>query len=900
MDARQVVEYLAMSSRRSRITVPRVAAVVAATIGLGVSLWLGVAAAQLAAPQEDLDPNENPAYYREGPFLDGYRFNELPLDPDSLFYPSSATTRSGGYYSEDKLLDVERCGDAGCHPDIYDQWYESTHHLASFNDPWYRRTFQFFDERSGRGPAQWCAGCHDPAVMMTGVLAQGEPLDFDAPGSNIGISCQFCHSVGTIDASHANASYELAPSAPLPEEGATDPARRRAGNQQLLSDAELIRQHAGDRRRSFLVLGEFCGTCHKQSLITPVNNYKWLRGFDEFDGWQNSGISGFSARSFYYPPEPRTCQQCHMPEVPSNDAGADDGMVNSHRFLGANTALSAFHGYGEQLRATAEFLQNDIVRVDIFALREGATRAGASAAGEPPAPATGSPADSTVEAQPWADGLIAPADAFDLAVAPGATLDVDVVVRTLGIGHLFPGGTVDSNMPWLELVLLDEAGEPLLMSGGMDEDSFVDPEAHSYRGIFLDEAGQELIKRNGWDRRAAVYVRMIPPGAADTVHFRFTVPEDAAGTLQLRARLNYRKHKQSYNRWALGADPAPAQPAGAVSDPGVDTRQWVYDDSRVIELPVVIMAEDTLRFAVVPAAPPSAGLVGEAANFGRADVADPVSGPQQGEVPASGARTSLRLGGEAASLGQLALAPEHRTRFNDWGIGLLLQGDLRDAVTVFRLVQQIDPTYADGFVNEARAFLMEGDLDAAEAALQRALELQPDGFKASYFMSQVAAGRGEFERAVELLERVKRDFPYDRQVRLDLARIHYLEGRYEAAVQEGLAALDIDPEELGAHYTLALAYRAMGDTDKAAIHDARYRRYKDDEDIQAITGPFRLGDAAANREKQMIHVHVLAPPEGRFSAGDRFPIEAFLEGGPHYRPPTAFPGPTAPWLRNDR
>ena len=120
-------------------------------------------------PQENLDPNENPAYYRAGPFLEGYSFNELPLDPESLFYPSSATTRSGDYYSEAKLLDVERCGDAGCHPDIYDQWYESTHHLASFNDPWYRRTFQFFEERSGRLPSQWCAGCHDPAVMMTGV-----------------------------------------------------------------------------------------------------------------------------------------------------------------------------------------------------------------------------------------------------------------------------------------------------------------------------------------------------------------------------------------------------------------------------------------------------------------------------------------------------------------------------------------------------------------------------------------------------------------------------------------------------------------------------------------------------------------------------------------------------------
>ncbi len=790
------------------------------------------------------DANENPAYYRAGPFVDGYEFNEMPLDPDSPFYPSSATTRSGDYYPEAKLLDVERCGDAGCHPDIYAQWYESTHHLGSFNDPWYRRSFVFFEERSGRRPSHWCAGCHDPAVMMTGVLARDEPLDFDAPGSNIGISCQFCHSVGAIDPAHANASWELAPSAPLPEEGTSDPSRRRAGNRQLLADEEVARRHRSDRRRPFLVLGEFCGTCHKQSLITPVNNYKWLRGFDEFDGWQDSGVAGYSARSFYYPEQPQTCQGCHMPEVPSNDAGNDDGMVNSHRFLGANTALPVFHGYDRQLQETADFLTDDSVRIDIFALRDVAD-AGAAAA------------------------IVAPADAFDLAVVPGTTLDVEVVVRTLTVGHMFPGGTIDSNMAWIELTLLDERGRALLMSGGMDEDRFVDPDAHAYRGVFLDEAGQEIAKRNGWDRRAAVYVRTIPPGSADTVHYRMVVPQEAAGTLRLRARLNYRKHKQAYHRWALGGAPAAPQPAGAVSLPRVDTREWVYDDDKVIELPVVVMAEDTLLLRVAA------------------------------DGTASRASSGLLVNGATAG-GRPASSAEQRERFNDYGIGLLRQGDLRRAVEAFRRVQQIDPLYAEGFINEARAHLQEGDLDAAEGALQRAFALDGDSVKASYFLAQVAAARGEFRAALELLERVKREFAYDRRVLLDLARVHYLEGRFTDAVSEALAVLDIDPEELGAHYTLALAYRAMGEAEKAALHDARYRRYKEDEDIQALTGPFRRADVAANRESQSIHIHDLATAAGRFSAAERFPVDAFLRGGPYNRPPTVFPGPTAPWLRDDR
>ena len=476
------------------------------------------------AQEEYEDPTRYPEYVRAGPHLPGYSFTELPLDPDSPFYPSSATTRSGGLYSQAQLMDVERCGDAGCHPDIYGMWYESTHHLASMNDPWYRRTFEFIAERSGIRTAQWCGGCHDPALMMTGEMSGERPLDFDSPAASIGISCQFCHSVSQVHPAHANGSYELAPAAALPYAGTDDPELRAEGNRQLLADEELIRRHKSRRRSFFHGLSLFCGTCHKQSLITPVNNYKWFRGFDEFDGWQDSGISGASARSFYYPDRPMQCQTCHMPEVPSDDAGNDNGLVASHRFPGANTALSSFHGYDEQLLETVRFLQDDRLRIEVFAV-----------------------------ALPSSDGkaLVAPAVEHDVAVEAGSEVGVEVVVRTAGVGHMFTGGTTDSNLSWVEIILLDASGAPLAMSGGMHEDRSVDEDAHAYRGLFLDEAGQELSKRNGWDRRTPVYVNAIPPGAADTIHYRFTVPADVGESVRVRARLNYRKHRQAYNRWAM-------------------------------------------------------------------------------------------------------------------------------------------------------------------------------------------------------------------------------------------------------------------------------------------------------------------------------------------------------------
>ena len=37
---------------------------------------------------------------------------------------------------------------------------------------------------------------------------------------------------------------------------------------------------------------EFCSSCHKVHLDVPVNNYRWFRGFNEYDNWQASGVSG--------------------------------------------------------------------------------------------------------------------------------------------------------------------------------------------------------------------------------------------------------------------------------------------------------------------------------------------------------------------------------------------------------------------------------------------------------------------------------------------------------------------------------------------------------------------------------------------------------------------------------
>jgi hypothetical protein len=71
--------------------------------------------------------------------------------------------------------------------------------------------------------------------------------------------------------------------------------------------------------------------------------------------------------------------------------------------------------------------------------------------------------------------------------------------------------------------------------------------------------------------------------------------------------------------------------------------------------------------------------------------------------------------------------------------------------------------------------------------------------------------------------------------------------------------LEVDPEDLQAHYTLMLAYRGMGRADDAAREEKLFRRFKADEASQTITAKPRLLSPEDNNERQQIHDHESIP-----------------------------------------
>jgi Flp pilus assembly protein TadD len=755
--------------------------------------------------------------------------------PQGKFFPSSAQTKHGGNIPSQYFMKSEAC--QRCHADIYKQWNSSMHHFSSFNNQWYRKSIEYMQDVAGVKSSKWCAGCHDPALLYSGLFDTPIKQIVDRPEARAGLGCLMCHSIVQVKSTMGQGDFFLE-YPKLHELAASDNPVVRA-----LHDF-LVRLNPEPHRRTFLKpfmradTAEFCSSCHKVHLDVPVNHYRWIRGFNEYDNWQASGVSGQGARAFYYPKAPMNCADCHMPQVPSNDDGNSDGLVHSHRFPGANTAVPTANQDQAQFEFAKKFLQDKQLSVDIFAVSPAGNESNPSAASEFGKPeisttfAVGEESDISLPKGPAGElrPITAPIDRADAAVRRGDDARVDVVVRTRKVGHFFPGGTVDAFDVWLELQATDEKGQTIFWSGRVEDDGKgpVEPGAHFYRSLQIDGHGNPINKRNAWSTRSVVYVHLIPPGAADTAHYRLHIPDNAGDRITLHAKLNYRKFSWFNTHFSFAGVEQPGFAFNTPltnrikTTPDYDDRQWAFngDTSNVSgnlkaipDLPVIIIAEDTKTMRVL---------------------AKNAAAPQPKTISTK----------------------EEWTRWNDYGIGLFLQGDLKAAAAAFEKITDADPRNPDGWTNIGRVLVQEGDTAGARRVLEKSLTIDPKLARTNFFYARALKEDGDYDGAITHLQTVLEQFPRDRVVRNELGRVLFLQKRYADAVKEFEQTLSIDPEDLQAHYNLMLCYSGLGDDAKANVHKTRYLRFKADESAQAITGPYRQTHAEDNNERQPIHEHV--------------------------------------------
>jgi tetratricopeptide (TPR) repeat protein len=728
-----------------------------------------------------------------------------PQEGVAYFQPSLARTATGDFIPAQALQSNEYC--MQCHQTSYDGWFHSVHHFSSFNNKPYlfsvTETREMALKRDGNvKAARWCAGCHDPVPFFTGAF---DDPNFDLknhPTSQAGITCVSCHAITHVNSTKGNADYTIEEPIFYPFTFSQNSALQYLSNMLVKAKPEF---HKKTFLKPLHKSAEFCSTCHKVSIPKELNHYKeFLRGQNHYDTFLLSGVSGSNARAFYYPPKAQqNCNGCHMPLVEAKpgdfgakffDANRPELLLHSHLFPAANTAIAHMRNSPETVAAHQKMLK-DCVRVDIIGVKEG----------------------GTIDAP-----LLGPLRPQVPQLKPGQTYLIEVVLRTLTLGHPFTQGTVDSNEAWVDVKVT--SGEQVFgRSGGLGDYNGVDPWAHFVNVYMLDRDGNRIDRRNPQDIFTPLYNHQIPPGAARVVHYNLKVPENQREPLTVEVKLNYRKFDTTY-------------------------MQYVFGKEHVNDLPITTISSDRITFPIVgsDAAPENNEVkIPEWQRWNDYGIALLIEG---------------EVGSEKGELIQAEHAFQHVEKLGrpDGPLNLarvyVKEGRLNDAAVALTRALKSDPpappwtvAWLNGLVNKQNGFL-----DAAIKEFRGILEdRDPQRVERGFDFSK------DYEVINELGQTLFERAKIERGEQRRAAREDYL----RQAVAQFDRTLALDSENVTAHYNLALLHAQLGDEARAAEHRKLHARYKPDDNARDRAVQLaRRRDPAADAAAQSITIYSLHRP----------------------------------------
>lgn len=230
---------------------------------------------------------------------------------------------------------------------------------------------------------------------------------------------------------------------------------------------------------------DFCGSCHM--VIHPIT------GVHIIDTWQDW-------KTNYYGQQGIRCQDCHM--TPTAGVSKRQGRaalmgkpresLAFHGFAGGSAYIQDALGNARQAELSREFLQ--------------------------------AAAEVKLAEQ----------------VTENGTLELTVDVHNVGAGHTIPTGTTYIRIMWLQVEIMDTAGNIVYRSGHVDQNNHVDPDAVYFRVLFKDKDGN--LTGKSWRAHGIGYDRRIPARGKESETYRITLP--GKGEYSVTTRLMYRSFTQ--------------------------------------------------------------------------------------------------------------------------------------------------------------------------------------------------------------------------------------------------------------------------------------------------------------------------------------------------------------------
>jgi len=196
-------------------------------------------------------------------------------------------------------------------------------------------------------------------------------------------------------------------------------------------------------------------------------------------------------------------------------------------------------------------------------------------------------------------------------------------------------------------------------------------------------------------------------------------------------------------------------------------------------------------------------------------------------------------------------------RWNNYGIALLDAQQYQASVQAFERVAALRPDYADAYTNMAVVETAWERYDEAKPNLAKALALLPGDPRALYYRAIVERNAGQVPEAIADLEAALAKYPRFKDALRELGFSFYQQHDYAKAASAYERLQAVDPDDLAAHYQLAILYRRMGDKARATIESAKFADQKDDPTASTYALEFLASHPEVAAESVVWHTHDL-------------------------------------------
>lgn len=420
------------------------------------------------------------------------------------FEPADGRTMTGGVLDFAVMNNSGTC--AQCHPAIWREWRESMHSNADLADPLYMAAHTLLEEERGVPTSRYCSSCHNPGMMLSGLMLDPMPLKLPEPLRNEGVSCLACHAQQASDL-RGNGSYILS----HPQEAWFGLKGGLLRSAEILSIRVRPDWHAAVMRPANLGRPEFCAQCHTQTVDQRLNRFGFLKIRSEYEDWFGNYTGGHGTAGGSL-----ACKDCHMPLIEGFDPTNRKGQHRSHRFIAGHSALPVMKGYPEQADLTRRFLRGEVVPSELQGR--------------------------------WPEGPLIAIQALAERYAGGATLTIGLT--NVKVGHMFPAGTITFADCWVEVVVKDRNGVDVYRNGTLASDGTHDGRFQLY-GTIVDEHGTPLRKAQSWKAVGMGERHTIAPGYTES--YSYAIASTAPVPWTAEVRLHYRKITPRFLKFATEA-----------------------------------------------------------------------------------------------------------------------------------------------------------------------------------------------------------------------------------------------------------------------------------------------------------------------------------------------------------